>query len=164
METIKPDQLIRVARSRGGRKPSKKDTTSAYGIDGSRVCNRIEKDKDGAEKVVERRVYSCAETLITRSGKRVEITTVNTDANRRAIESCRTSMLWTPEEEARRDAALGGGAQTVGYAEALKKGEAAEVEFRRHLAEERGIDFELEVEAIDPDIEAFGLSADPDNC
>ena len=143
METIKPSQLIRVGPSRGGRKRSKKNTKTAY------------KAEVGG---TEQRVYGCAESLMTRSGKRVAITTVPTNQNRQAIEACRTSMLWTPEEEARRDAALGGGEQTVGYAEALKNGDVAEREFRRRLA------VELEVDAIDPDIEAFGLSADPDNC
>lgn len=107
-----------------------------------------------------KQVYACVDSIRTRSGKRVEVTTVPTEANRAAIEACRHAMLYSPEVESRMEALSGGcGSQTTDYVQAQKSG--YDEEFCARLADERGETIELEVET---DEEPYDPELDPDNC
>jgi len=51
------------------------------------------------EKKERKARYSCAESVVTASGKRVEVTTVPAAENRAATARCYTPAVWTPAME-----------------------------------------------------------------
>jgi hypothetical protein len=56
----------------------------------------LSKDKSTKEK---RRQYSCPQSVMTKRGKRLDVTTVPAEENRKAVARCYTASAWTPEME-----------------------------------------------------------------